>query len=166
MKQENARLLIDSLREAGIDIVTAMTDSILKDALELLASQEDIKYVPVSNEMTGVAICSGAWLGGKNPALLMPTAGLLVASWPLASLNMAFGIPILLVIAYRGDIGDEYWYMRPYKLITEPLLNVLQIPYRIVNRPEDVKKSIVDAVKTARAYLTPVAILITGDVLW
>lgn len=166
MKPENAKLLINSLKEAGIDFVAVMPDSIFKDAQKMIAEEKDITYVPVSNEATGVAICSGAWLGGKKPALLIPTAGLLVASWPLTSLNMAFGIPILVVVAYRGDIGDDFWYMRPYKYTTEPILQVLQIPYKIVESPENIRSSVMAAQKSCKAWLRPVALLITGEALW
>ena len=30
-----------------------------------------------------------------------------------------------LLIPYRGDIGDAFWLMGPYKDTTEPLLKVL-----------------------------------------
>ena len=166
MKPENARLLVDALKEAGINFVAIMPDSIFKDAQKMVMEEKDIICVPVSNEATGVAICSGAWAGGKKPALLIPTAGLLVASWPLTSLNMAFEMPILLVVAYRGDLGDDFWYMRPYKYTTEPLLNVLQIPYKIVDRPEDVKRCVKEALRSCMSWLRPVALLITGEVLW
>ena len=93
----------------------------------------------------GVGVCAGAWLAGKRPALLIPTSGLLVASWPLTSVNMAWGVPLLLLIPYRGDIGDAFWLMGPYKNTTEPLLDVLNIPHRVVSKTEDVSQAIVDA---------------------
>ena len=43
------------------------------------------------------------------------TSGLLVAAWPLTSLCMAWSLPLLLLIPYRGDIGDAFWLMGPYK---------------------------------------------------
>ena len=70
------------------------------------------KFLSLSNEGIGAAICAGAYLGGKTPAMIIATSGLLVAAWPLASLHNLFGIPLVLLIPYRGDVGDAQPVMR------------------------------------------------------
>ena len=99
-----------------------------------VANDKHFTYVPVSNEAIGVGVCAGAYLSGKRPALLVPTSGLLVAAWPLTSICMAWGLPLLLLIPYRGDIGDAFWLMGPYKDTTEPLLKVLNAPYSVISK--------------------------------
>ena len=74
----------------------------------------------------------GAWCGGKKTALIIATSGLLVATFSLARLHLK-EIPLVLIVPYRGDLGDPRW-MGIYKKYTEPMLNVMDIPYRVVTR--------------------------------
>jgi sulfopyruvate decarboxylase subunit alpha len=166
MKEEAAKAVVEGLKLANVDFIAYMPDSDFATAQKLVIKDGVFRCVPVCNEATGVCICAGAWLGGRKPALLIPNSGLIVAAWPLTSLCMAYEIPILLVIPYRGDIGDAFWYMGPYRYTTEPLLNMLHIPYRIVRKVEEVSSTIVDSYLSALAWLRPVAVLLTGETIW
>jgi sulfopyruvate decarboxylase subunit alpha len=97
--------------------------------------------------------------------LLVPTSGLLVAAWPLTSICMAWGLPLLLLIPYRGDIGDAFWLMGPYKDTTEPLLKVLNAPYCVISRHEEISKAIIDAQGSTISWQRPVAVLLTGETI-
>ncbi len=78
---------------------------------------------------------------------------------------MAWGLPLLLLIPYRGDIGDAFWLMGPYKDTTEPLLDVLHIPYVVVRKTEEAAKAIVDAEGSTISWQRPVAVLLTGETI-
>jgi sulfopyruvate decarboxylase subunit alpha len=78
---------------------------------------------------------------------------------------MAWGVPLLLLIPYRGDIGDAFWMMGPYKQTTEPLLNVLQIPHTVISKVEEISGAIVDAFGSAISWQRPVAVLLTGETI-
>ena len=100
-----------------------------------------------------------------GPSLLARTSGLLVAAWPLTSLCMAWGLPLLLLIPYRGDIGDAFWLMGPYKDTTEPLLKVLNAPFSVISKQEEIRKAIVDAQGSTISWQRPVAVLLTGETI-
>ena len=157
--------VIDGLKRAGVDFVSLMPDSDFSVLQERVVNDADFTYVPVSNEAIGVAVCVGAWLSGKRPALLVPTSGLLVAAWPLTSLCMAWSLPLLLLIPYRGDIGDAFWLMGPYKDTTEPLLKVLNAPYSVISKNEEISSAIVDAQGSTISWQRPVAVLLTGETI-
>ena len=53
-----------------------------------------------------------------------------------------------------------------YKKYTEPMLNVMDIPYRVVNRSAEIKTTIKDCHVCAEAWIKPVAVLLTGEALW
>jgi len=156
---------IDGLKRAGVDFVSLMPDSDFSVLQERVVNDADFTYVPVSNEAIGVGVCVGAWLSGKRPALLVPTSGLLVAAWPLTSLCMAWSLPLLLLIPYRGDIGDAFWLMGPYKDTTEPLLKVLNAPYSVISKNEEISSAIVDAQGSTISWQRPVAVLLTGETI-
>lgn len=165
MQPRAVKEVLQGLKKAGVDFVSLLPDSDFSALQEKVGSDKDFTYVPVSNEAIGVGACAGAWLSGKKPALLVPTSGLLVATWPLTSLCMAWGLPLLLLIPYRGDIGDAFWLMGPYKDTTEPLLQVLHIPYVVVSKTEEVSKAIVDAQGSTISWQRPVAVLLTGETI-
>ena len=52
-------------------------------------------FIMSANEGDAVATCSGAYLAGKKPVVLMQNSGLGNAVSPLTSLNHTFDIPIL-----------------------------------------------------------------------
>ena len=106
MERAAVDAVVQGLKTAGVDFISLMPDSDFSDLQHRVSSDEQFTYVPVSNEAIGVGVCAGAFLSGKRPALLVPTSGLLVAAWPLTSLCMAWGLPLLMLIPYRGDIGE------------------------------------------------------------
>lgn len=157
--------VVEGLKKSGVDFISLMPDSDFSVLQDRVAKDKDFTYVPVSNEAIGVAVCAGAYLSGKRPALLVPTSGLLVAAWPLTSINMAWSLPLLLLIPYRGDLGDAFWMMGPYKDTTEPLLKVLNAPYAVISKNDEVAKAIVDAQGSTISWQRPVAVLLTGETI-
>ena len=157
--------VVDGLKKSGVNFVSLMPDSDFSLLQERVANDKYFTYVPVSNEAIGVGVCVGAWLSGKRPALLVPTSGLLVAAWPLTSLCMAWSLPLLLLIPYRGDIGDAQPVMRTYQFTTEPILRDLQIPYVTVSEVAKIEGAIQDAISSAFAWQNPICILFRGETL-
>ena len=80
MRQDSVQAIVGGLKEAGVNFVAVMPDSEFVSVQDALSKDAEVKCISISNEAIGVALCAGAWLGGKMPALLIPTAGLLVAS--------------------------------------------------------------------------------------
>lgn len=165
MNVEASDAIIRGLKAANVDLVAMLPDHGFDRVQKTIAADPSFTFVPVSNEGIGVGICAGAFLGGKTPAIMIPTSGLLVATWPLASLNNLWNIPLLLLIPYRGDIGDAQPVMRTYKFTTEPILRDLQIPYVIVSEVSKVEGAIKDAVASSFAWQNPICILFTGETL-
>jgi sulfopyruvate decarboxylase subunit alpha len=165
MRAEAVEAVVQGLKQVGVDFISLLPDSDFSELQRRVGDDRGFAYVPVSSEAIGVGVCAGAWLGGKKPALLVPTSGFLVAAWPLTSLCMAWGLPLLLLIPYRGDIGDAFWLMGPYKDTTEPLLSVLHIPYVVISKTEEVSKAIVDAQGSTISWQRPIAVLLTGTTI-
>ena len=166
MKTEYASIVYGALKEAGINFVAYLPDDQIHDTQKMIVDDADFITVAVANEGEGVAACAGAWLGGKRPALIIADSGLLVATWPLASLTVSYGIPILVIIAHRGEVGDRAnWRFITYKFTTEPLLQAPQIPYTTARKPEEAKEAITGAQLSASLWQHPVAVLLSGEIL-
>ena len=166
MKHEHALIVHEALKDSGINFVAYLPDDQIHDAQKLISLDPSFTTVAAANEAEGVAACAGAWLGGAKPALLIADSGFLVATWPLASLSVSYGIPVLIIIAHRGEVGDRAnWRFITYKFTTEPLLQTLQIPYVRASEPQETKEVIMGAKLSAFLWQHPVAVLLSGAIL-
>ncbi len=166
MVPEAAREALAGLKEAGIDFVSGLPDGWQRDLHELVAGDPAIRYVPVCNEGVGFSVCAGAWLGGRKSALIMENSGLRVAAEYIARISLGCGVPVVLLLSYRGDLGDtEHWAI-PHGIVAEPLLDALRIPYHVVRKKEDLRKAIKRAHRLSEAQLQPAAVLVSGDCIW
>ena len=48
------------------------------------------------------------------------------------------GIPVLLLMSYRGDWGDAPWWANSMGATTEPILGAPRIPYCVVRREDEI----------------------------
>ena len=166
MLPEAAQAALAGLKEAGINFVSGLPDGWQRNLHELIEADPQIRYVPVCNEGVGFSVCAGAWLGGRKTALIMENSGLRVAAEYIARISLGCGVPVLLLLSYRGDLGDtEHWAI-PHAMVAEPLLEALRIPYQVVRHRADLRASIKRAHRLAEAQLQPVALLISGDCIW
>jgi sulfopyruvate decarboxylase TPP-binding subunit len=81
-------------------------------------------------------------------------------------LNMQKNIPVLMVIPYRGSLGDGIWFTGPMGATTEPILKDLQIAYTVINKIDEVAHAIKEAQLSAEAWLRPTAVLLAGEVIF
>lgn len=158
-----AQNILAGLKAAGIDLVSSVPDINMLDLINLLYQDKEITHVPVGREEEGIGVCTGAHLGGKRPAMLMQNGGLLNSCNGLTTTALQFGIPVLLLIYYAGDIGDNAFHM--VGLVTEPVLDALGIKTIVMREPAKVKQDIAGAVTLASSSKRPVALLLTRAVL-
>jgi sulfopyruvate decarboxylase subunit alpha len=166
MLKEAAQEALAGLKEAGVDFVSGLPDGWQRNLHELIDADPAIRYVPVCNEGVGFSVCAGAWLGGRKTALIMENSGLRVAAEYIARISLGAGVPVLLLLSYRGDLGDtEHWAI-PHAIVAEPLLQALRIPYQVVRRRAELRAVIKRAQRLSEAQLHPVAVLVSGDCIW
>lgn len=165
MKRSAVDRVINGLKAAGISIACYLPDSLLKELYPALDADPDIRTIRVTNEGEGAAICGGVWLSGKRAVLVMENSGLRAAIEPLARMGMGAGIPVLMVMSYRGDLGENNWWAIPHGMTMEPLLKAMQIPYRVVTREEDVERAVNDAATWAHTAYYHAAVVLAGELV-
>jgi len=166
VNENAAKLLVREMKAAGIKLLSCLPDSGLKQLYFLCQDDPDFEFVPVTHEGEGVAIAAGAWLGGKRALVFMENSGIRTASEALARLNVGIDIPVLILMSYRGSIGDGNWWAETHGVVMEPMLDALRIPYRILEKEEDIEGSLQRAIRTMDATKNHVAIVIGGGLLW
>jgi sulfopyruvate decarboxylase alpha subunit len=160
---EAAQRIVGGLKAAGVDMVVAVPDINLLELMKALAEDREVDYTPVGREEEGIGICTGGYLTGHRTAILMQNGGFLNSCNGLTTTALQFGVPMLLLIYYAGDFGDNAFHM--LGVVTEPVLQALDIKYQILRDPATVAQQIRSAVTSAEASKRPVALLVTRAVL-
>jgi sulfopyruvate decarboxylase subunit alpha len=155
--------LVEAFKETGVSLVTALPESLLKSAYRLIAADEDIRYVPVTNEGEMPGIAAGAYLGGLRPVMMMENSGLRQLCEPLSRFMQSHNMPMVMIMAYRGEFGEYNWWGHTHAQTMEPLLNALRIPYRFVREPDDILPMVRKAWVHADSSQLPVALVMTGN---
>jgi sulfopyruvate decarboxylase subunit alpha len=153
--------LADIMHEAGIDFVASLPDSRIAPWIAAVEQDERFIHVRLSSEDEGVGVCAGAWFGGRKPCLLIQNSGMLEATNDLVTLAMFSQIPLLMLVAYRGYIGEPHSYHGTVGRVTEPVLRALGIQHVVVDRPDEVSSAIARAALLAETCSYPVAVLLT-----
>jgi sulfopyruvate decarboxylase subunit alpha len=166
MKLEYAEGLYAALKDAQVDFVAYLPDDQLHELQKMVLERGEIACVPATNEAEALALCSGAWFGGKRPAAIIADSGLLVSTWALGSMLVSYGIPALVVIGHRGAVGDEAnWRFYLYNRATKPILDGLQVPYISATTLGEAAEAFRGAQVSSTLWQHPVAVLLSGEVL-
>jgi sulfopyruvate decarboxylase subunit alpha len=157
-------LIRDALIATGIGLVASLPDDWLADLISLVRDDDRFIHVPVAREEEIVGICSGAFFSGVKAVGIMGAAGFLACGHELATLNLMYEIPLLLLMSLRGTPEDPRVYQVVQGRVTLPVMDALGVPYLIVNRPDDIG-IITSAYEHARISKRPVAVLFTRGIL-
>lgn len=155
----DVKKILNALEEVKVKVVTFLPESGLKPLYSFLLRQDKLEVIPVPNESTGVCIVAGSWIGGKRSVMIMENSGLRVASEALARLGLSLQIPIVLLMSYRGDFGEENWWGINHGITMEPMLKALRIPYKVVREAADINYTIKWGVLHAETSMYHTAII-------
>jgi len=161
---------IDALQIAGIEFITGVPDSLLKDVCACITSEfPSNQHIIATNEGSAVGLAMGHYLSTGKPAMVyMQNSGLGNAVNPLTSLaaGEVYGIPMVLMVGWRGEIDvngvqlkDEPQHVKQGN-ITPHQLELLDIPYEIVTDKEDITTLMTKVTDLALKNSTPAAILV------
>ncbi|WP_363178156.1 phosphonopyruvate decarboxylase [Vulcanococcus sp.] len=134
---------IHCMENCGIDFVTGVPDSLLKDICACMASVLGPKrHIIATNEGSAVGLAIGHYLATSRPALVyMQNSGLGNAINPITSLadKRVYAVPMVLMIGWRGEmlinntqLHDEPQHIKQGQITLEQL-DILEIPYRVVD---------------------------------
>ncbi|WP_093117393.1 phosphonopyruvate decarboxylase [Salinihabitans flavidus] len=105
----DADAFIDGTAQIGINFFSGVPCSFLTPLLNSVISRPGTAYCGATSEGEAMAIAAGAWLAGRETAVMCQNSGLGNTINPVTSLNYSFRIPTLMIVTWRGQpgIGDE-----------------------------------------------------------
>ena len=159
-------LIYEALKAAGIRLMSTLPETWLVHLVKLAEDDPDVILVRLNKEEEGVGISAGAHFAGQRSAMLMQNHGFLASINGIVSLAQLYRIPLLMLISYRGEMGERDPWQTEGGLVTEPILQALGIPYRKLSDPATVMREVTDAQTLAETSLRPVALLLTRELMW
>jgi sulfopyruvate decarboxylase subunit alpha len=160
-----AEAFYDALRQADVDLVACLPESLLKHVYRLLVGQDEIRYVRVTNEAELPGIVAGAYFGGKRALMIMENSGLRQACEPLGRFALSHQVPMVIVVPYRGDLGETNWWGHSHAQTMEPILDALRIPFWHVRELDRLAPAIGGAFDHAASSQLPVCLILGGECL-
>jgi sulfopyruvate decarboxylase subunit alpha len=166
VSERHSKLVYDALAAAGVEVVSALPETWLVHLIRLAEDDPDMILVRLAKEEEGVGISAGAHLAGRRSAMLLQNHGLLQSVNGIVSLAQLYKIPLLMLVSDRGHLGElDPWQTEGGKT-TRPLLDALGIVTDELRDPATVQLQVAEAMALAQASLSPVALLLTRDLMW
>ena len=165
MQQAAVEAVISGLKRAGVTVACYLPDSLLKELYPALDAEPGLRTVRVTNEGEGAAICGGVFLSGQRAVLVMENSGVRAATEPLARLGLGAGIPVIMLMSYRGELGENNWWAVPHGITMGPVLDALRTPYRVVRDAGQVEQTIADAYDWSYAAYHHCAVVLGGELV-
>ncbi len=162
---DNSKAVYQGIKGAGVHFITALPETWLVYLLQLAEEDPEMRLVEVAKEEEAIGIAAGAHFAGTPHILLMQNHGFLAAINGIVSLAMLYRIPLCMLIAHRGHIGEPYPWHTQGGIVTEPVLRALNIPFDYARDPKLVGKQIKQAYTYSESALSPVALLLSRDLM-
>ena len=163
---KNSEILFAALKSVGISLISALPETWLVHLMRMADDDPEMTLIRLNKEEEGVGISAGAHLAGRKSAMMMQNHGLLTSVNGIVSVAQLYRIPLLMIISYRGEMGERDSWQTEGGLVTEPLLRSLGIIYRKLSDPATVAHEVQQAQTLAESSLRPVALLLTRDLMW
>lgn len=158
--------LLAALVERGFDFFAGVPDSLLKDFCAYVTDHvDDAHHVITANEGNAIALAAGHYLGTGKPGLVyLQNSGLGNTVNPLLSLNdpEVYGLPVLLMIGWRGEPGvkDEPQHIKQGR-VTPVLLDAMEIPWQVLDSSTQDLNSVLDtALQQMKRQSGPAVLLV------
>lgn len=154
----------DHLLEKGVELFAGVPDSLLKDLCACIYDRTPREAnIVAANEGNAVGIAVGYHVAtGKYAAVYLQNSGLGNVVNPVASLAHpdVYGVPMLLIIGWRGEPGvkDEPQHVAQGRL-TPAMLDSLEVPYTVLDA-DDWQSQIDDALSLMQSENKPVALVV------
>jgi len=162
----NSRVIYDALKGCGVRLLSALPETWLVHLIRMADEDPEMILVRLAKEEEGVGISAGAHLAGVKSAMLMQNHGFLASINGIVSGAMLYRIPLLMLISDRGHFGErDHWQTEGGKF-TRNVLDALNIQWDAMGTPEEVEPKVAKAATLASSSLSPVALLLTRDLMW
>jgi phosphonopyruvate decarboxylase len=163
-----AESLAQHIKQLGIEVLTGVPDSTLKEFCDYINSEErELVHCAVPNEGSAVGIATGTYLStGKPACIYMQNSGIGNTVNPVTSIANAevYNIPMLFIVGYRGAPGAKDEPQHKFMgRITEKIFDCLEIEHTVIDNSTANLEEIFSKIKTVLSNKKQFALIIKKD---
>ena len=166
VSESSSKVVYEALKATGVRIVSALPETWLVHLIRMAEDDPDMVLVRLAKEEEGVGISAGAHLAGARSAMLMQNHGFLASINGIVSGAMLYRIPLLMLISDRGHLGERDHWQTEGGRFTRRVLDALTVQWDTLSTPDEVGPKVGKAMTLAQSSLSPVALLLTRDLMW
>lgn len=164
VKQDTAprvwpRQIYDVFKQVGIEQIAYVPDAGHTQLINICEADNTMSVVSLTSEEEGVAMLSGAWLGGQKGALLMQSSGV-GNCINMLSIVQECRFPLLMIVTMRGEWGEFNPWQLPMGQGTPQALEGAGVVVQRVDRAEDIRDVIHAAAVMTFSSNRPIAVLL------
>jgi sulfopyruvate decarboxylase alpha subunit len=127
------------LKQGGVRQIAYVPDAGHAHAIRSAIADPDIDATVLTTEEEGVALVSGAWLGGQRAVLLMQSSGV-GNCVNMFSLLQSADLPFFTLVTMRGEHGEFNPWQGPMGKATQAALELMGIHVLRADRPDEVEE--------------------------
>ncbi|WP_137701766.1 thiamine pyrophosphate-binding protein [Marimonas lutisalis] len=114
------------LKAADIQQMSYVPDAGHATLIRLFCADSEVRSNVLSSEEEGIAIATGAWLGGQRSVVLMQSSGV-GNCINMLSLPVQSRTPLLMLVTMRGEWGEFNPWQVPMGQATEAALRAIGV---------------------------------------
>ena len=154
-------IVLGALKKNDVRLATYVPDRVFTPLIKALHDDPFFTTFPATREEEAIGIVAGAWMGGMRGAVLMQTSGFGTIPNALASLAVAYQIPLLMLVSERGTLGEFNLGQALVCRTMRPVLDSLAVETHTITRLDELEFIIDRSIKQAVATQAPVALILS-----
>lgn len=164
VQQKWQEAIFNELKKANVRQVSYVPDA--GHALVIRKAQADpeIHDIALTTEEEGVAVNSGAWLGGQRSVLLMQSSGV-GNCVNMFSLLRSCNFPFFTLVTMRGEYAEFNPWQGPMGKVTQQALELMGITVLRVSDPDKVGEIVNAGLASAFEAGEQVAVLLSQNLI-
>ena len=152
--------LFGLLKEARVRQVAWVPDAGHAHVIDRVLADPEMLGIPLTTEEEGVALSSGAWLGGDRAVLLMQSSGV-GNCVNMLSLVSTCRFPFLALVTMRGEWEERNEWQVPMGRATKTVLETMGVRVVRAEEPGEVVPIVREALAAAYGREEAVAVLLS-----
>lgn len=159
LSQDWPEALYDTLKAADVGHMSYVPDAGHTTLINLLNEDKQVKTNVLTTEEEGVAIATGAWLGGLRSVILMQSSGV-GNCINMLSLPVQTRTPLLMLVTMRGEWNEFNPWQVPMGKATQAALEAIGVTVLRAETGKDLIEIVEQAATMAYEADGQIAVLI------
>ena len=151
--------VVKLFEDLGVTHVVWLPDSELGQWEGALSTSNKLKLVRVCREGEAFAVAAGLHIGGQRPVVVIQCTGFYEAGDALRNVVHDMGLPIFVIVGYRGYYGGIAGRKDTAATFLEPIVQAWNLPYKLLTA-ESKLQELADFYRDTQARGRAAAVLI------